>query len=135
MCQFITERICKHPEVSVQGTDAEATYQLIRDELTLDGNPSLNLASFVHTWMPKQADQLMMENISKNLIDQDEYPMTRMATYEIEGTSSLTPLSPFQRLFTHVVCRFSPIYGMRRLRNKPLVRLLLGLRRLFNWEV
>lgn len=27
--------------------------------------------------MPKQADQLMMENISKNLIDQDEYPMTR----------------------------------------------------------
>ena len=57
--------------------DAEATYQLIRDELALDGTPALNLASFVHTWMPRQADQLMMENISKNLIDQDEYPMTR----------------------------------------------------------
>jgi len=28
--------------------------------------------------MPKQADQLMMENISKNLIDQDEYPMTQV---------------------------------------------------------
>jgi glutamate decarboxylase len=28
--------------------------------------------------MPKQADQLMMENISKNLIDQDEYPMTQI---------------------------------------------------------
>ena len=27
--------------------------------------------------MPPQADKLMMENISKNLIDQDEYPMTR----------------------------------------------------------
>ncbi|CCM02878.1 uncharacterized protein FIBRA_04992 [Fibroporia radiculosa] len=61
-----------------KGTDAEATYQLIHDELTLDGTPTLNLASFVHTWMPKQADQLMLENISKNLIDQDEYPMTQV---------------------------------------------------------
>ncbi|KAF7965128.1 hypothetical protein HWV62_45529, partial [Athelia sp. TMB] len=26
--------------------------------------------------MPPQADKLMMENISKNLIDQDEYPRT-----------------------------------------------------------
>ncbi|PCH38351.1 glutamate decarboxylase [Wolfiporia cocos MD-104 SS10] len=61
-----------------KGTDAESTYQLIHDELSLDGTPALNLASFVHTWMPKQADQLMMENISKNLIDQDEYPMTQV---------------------------------------------------------
>ncbi|EMD38622.1 hypothetical protein CERSUDRAFT_123187 [Gelatoporia subvermispora B] len=61
-----------------KGTDAESAYQLIHDELTLDGTPALNLASFVHTWMPKQADQLMQENISKNLIDQDEYPMTQV---------------------------------------------------------
>ncbi|KZT11492.1 glutamate decarboxylase [Laetiporus sulphureus 93-53] len=61
-----------------KGTDAEATYQLLHDELSLDGTPLLNLASFVHTWMPKQADQLMMENIGKNLIDQDEYPMTQV---------------------------------------------------------
>lgn len=59
-----------------KGTDAEAAYQLIHDELSLDGSPLLNLASFVHTWMPPQADRLMMENISKNLIDQDEYPRT-----------------------------------------------------------
>ncbi|TDL27212.1 glutamate decarboxylase [Rickenella mellea] len=59
------------------GTDAEAAYQLIHDELSLDGNPLLNLASFVHTWMPAQADRLMQENMSKNLIDQDEYPMTQ----------------------------------------------------------
>ncbi|RDX48375.1 glutamate decarboxylase [Lentinus brumalis] len=61
-----------------KGINADATYQLIHDELSLDGTPGLNLASFVHTWMPKQADQLMMENISKNLIDQDEYPMTQV---------------------------------------------------------
>ena len=60
-----------------QGTDAQAAYQLIHDELTLDGSPLLNLASFVHTWMPEQADKLMIENMSKNLIDQDEYPITR----------------------------------------------------------
>ncbi|TCD66477.1 hypothetical protein EIP91_001357, partial [Steccherinum ochraceum] len=59
------------------GTEAKSAYQLIHDELTLDGNPGLNLASFVHTWMPEEADKLMMENISKNLIDQDEYPLTQ----------------------------------------------------------
>ncbi|KZP04962.1 glutamate decarboxylase [Athelia psychrophila] len=59
-----------------KGIDAEAAYQLIHDELSLDGSPLLNLASFVHTWMPPQADRLMMENVSKNLIDQDEYPRT-----------------------------------------------------------
>ncbi|KAH7930877.1 glutamate decarboxylase [Leucogyrophana mollusca] len=61
-----------------KGTDAESAYQLIHDELSLDGSPSLNLASFVHTWMPEPANKLMMENMSKNLIDQDEYPMTQL---------------------------------------------------------
>ena len=63
-----------------QGIGARDAYQLIHDELSLDGNPLLNLASFVHTWMPQEADKLMMENLSKNLIDQDEYPMTREST-------------------------------------------------------
>lgn len=58
-----------------KGIDAQSAYQVIHDELTLDGTPLLNLASFVHTWMPKEADLLMQENMSKNLIDQDEYPM------------------------------------------------------------
>jgi glutamate decarboxylase len=61
-----------------KGTDAESAYQLIHDELSLDGTPLLNLASFVHTWMPSAADKLMMENMSKNLIDQDEYPITQI---------------------------------------------------------
>ncbi|KAJ7285610.1 pyridoxal phosphate-dependent transferase [Mycena rebaudengoi] len=61
-----------------KGIDPEAAYQLIHDELTLDGSPVLNLASFVHTWMPAPADKLMMENMSKNLIDTDEYPATQL---------------------------------------------------------
>jgi glutamate decarboxylase len=60
-----------------QGIDLETAYQIIHDELTLDGQPLLNLASFVQTWMPPLADKLMLENISKNLIDQDEYPATQ----------------------------------------------------------
>ena len=49
----------------LQGTDAKSAYQLIHDELTLDGSPNLNLASFVHTWMPPEAEKLIMENIAK----------------------------------------------------------------------
>lgn len=60
-----------------EGIDAQQTYQLLHDELALDGNPALNLASFVHTWMPDEAHKLVVENISKNLIDQDEYPITQ----------------------------------------------------------
>ncbi|KAF9574254.1 hypothetical protein EC968_007023 [Mortierella alpina] len=59
-----------------QSTEAQAAYQLIHDELELDGRPNMNLASFVHTWMEPEADKLIMENISKNLSDQDEYPAT-----------------------------------------------------------
>jgi glutamate decarboxylase len=59
------------------GVDTETAYQIIHDELSLDGCPLLNLASFVQTWMPPIVDKLMLENISKNLIDQDEYPATQ----------------------------------------------------------
>jgi len=61
-----------------EGMDAEAAYQLVHDELSLDGNPSLNLASFVTTWMESQADRLARETLAKNLIDQDEYPQTEV---------------------------------------------------------
>ena len=59
------------------GLEADAAaYQLILDELNLDGNPVLNLASFVTRWMEPQADALALETRAKNLIDQDEYPQT-----------------------------------------------------------
>jgi len=61
----------------LQGVHEEAAVQLIRDELTLDGLPTLNLASFVQTYTPPALEKLLVENISKNLIDQDEYPATQ----------------------------------------------------------
>ncbi|MCA1221264.1 glutamate decarboxylase [Streptomyces sp. 8L] len=51
-------------------------YQLVHDELMLDGNSRLNLATFVTTWMEPQADILMSECRDKNMIDKDEYPRT-----------------------------------------------------------
>jgi glutamate decarboxylase len=55
---------------------ADVAYQLIHDELLLDGSARLNLATFVTTWMEPQARQLMAECIDKNMIDKDEYPQT-----------------------------------------------------------
>ncbi|KAL9995469.1 putative glutamate decarboxylase [Helianthus debilis subsp. tardiflorus] len=54
----------------------EAAFQIINDELMLDGNPRLNLASFVTTWMEPECDKLIMSSINKNYVDMDEYPVT-----------------------------------------------------------
>jgi glutamate decarboxylase len=56
--------------------DAEVAYQIVHDELMLDGNARLNLATFVGTWMEPQALRLMSETFDKNMIDKDEYPQT-----------------------------------------------------------
>ena len=53
-----------------------AAYQIVHDELMLDGNARLNLATFVSTWMEPQAQVLMSECFDKNMIDKDEYPQT-----------------------------------------------------------
>jgi glutamate decarboxylase len=55
---------------------AEVAYQIIHDELMLDGNARMNLATFVSTWMEPQAEKLMAECLDKNMIDKDEYPQT-----------------------------------------------------------
>ncbi|WUT01252.1 glutamate decarboxylase [Streptomyces sp. NBC_00708] len=51
-------------------------YGLVHDELMLDGNARLNLATFVTTWMEPEAGVLMGECLDKNMIDKDEYPRT-----------------------------------------------------------
>jgi len=54
----------------------DTAYQVVHDELMLDGNARLNLATFVTTWMEPQARALMDECLDKNMIDKDEYPQT-----------------------------------------------------------
>jgi len=74
--RYFNKSIPKY-EMPKEGMPAQAAYQLIHDELNLDGNPALNLASFVTTWMEPEADKLMMETIDKNYVDNDEYPQTQ----------------------------------------------------------
>ncbi|PKI82485.1 glutamate decarboxylase [Malassezia vespertilionis] len=66
------------PKYSIpdEGTTEAAAYELLKSELLLDGKPALNLASFVQTWMPENAQRLMSETLGINLCDQDEYPAT-----------------------------------------------------------
>ena len=54
----------------------DMAYQIVHDELMLDGNARLNLATFVTTHMEPQAEKLMAECFDKNMIDKDEYPQT-----------------------------------------------------------
>lgn len=54
----------------------ESAYQIIHDEVMLDGNARLNLATFVGTWMDDHAARLYAETVDKNMIDKDEYPKT-----------------------------------------------------------
>ncbi|MGI9415582.1 MAG: glutamate decarboxylase [Hyphomicrobiales bacterium] len=67
--------INKH-EISGQGMEPRVAASIIRDELMLDGNSRLNLATFVTTWMEPEARDLMRETFDKNMIDKDEYPQT-----------------------------------------------------------
>jgi glutamate decarboxylase len=63
-------------EMPAGGLPPDVAYQVIHDELMLDGNARLNLATFVTTWMEPQAEALMAECLDKNMIDKDEYPQT-----------------------------------------------------------
>jgi glutamate decarboxylase len=54
----------------------ETAYQIVLDEVMLDGNARFNLATFVTTWMDEEADRLYAATFDKNMVDKDEYPQT-----------------------------------------------------------
>lgn len=54
----------------------ETAYQIVMDEVMLDGNARFNLATFVTTWMDEEADKLYAATFDKNMVDKDEYPQT-----------------------------------------------------------
>ena len=80
---YVSELSCEIPRYRLpeRGVFPRTALQVVRDELILDGNARLNLATFVTTWMEAQADRLMAECVDKNMIDKDEYPQTA----ELEG--------------------------------------------------
>ena len=56
--------------------DPRVAAELIRQYLSTEGNATQNLCTFVQTYMEPEATELMAENLEKNAIDKDEYPMT-----------------------------------------------------------
>jgi glutamate decarboxylase len=61
------------PEVGMAAQDA---MRLVAEDLTLDGDPMRNLATFVTTWMEPEAQRLIAANLHRNFIDHAEYPRT-----------------------------------------------------------
>ena len=82
-------RVPKH-ELPAGEMSGEVAYQIVHDELMLDGNARLNLATFVTTYMDPHADKLMAETFDKNMIDKDEYPQT--AAIEMRCVNMLSRL-------------------------------------------
>ena len=56
--------------------DPRHAFQVVADELMLDGNSRQNLATFCQTWAEPEVRQLMQLALDKNMIDKDEYPQT-----------------------------------------------------------
>ncbi|WP_328408762.1 glutamate decarboxylase [Nocardia sp. NBC_00403] len=54
----------------------QVAYEIVHDELMLDGVSRMNLATFCTTWVDDQARRLMAESLDKNIVDKDEYPQT-----------------------------------------------------------
>jgi glutamate decarboxylase len=75
---YFREKSCDIPRYQLpeHGVLPRTALQVVRDELILDGNARLNLATFVTTWMEPEAEILFAECSSKNMIDKDEYPQT-----------------------------------------------------------
>ncbi len=54
----------------------DVAFQIITDELYLDGNARQNLATFCQTWDDENVHKLMDLSINKNWIDKEEYPQS-----------------------------------------------------------
>ncbi|MFT3822687.1 MAG: glutamate decarboxylase [Chitinophagaceae bacterium] len=63
-------------KIPEKAQDMRTIYHLVDDELMLDGNARMNLATFCQTWLDEYVHQLMDTCLDKNMIDKDEYPQT-----------------------------------------------------------
>jgi glutamate decarboxylase len=71
-------------------TDPTGAYQLVHDELLLDGNTRQNLVTFTQTWVEPEVRKLMDECLVKNSAEKNEYP--RMAELEARCVRMLADL-------------------------------------------
>jgi glutamate decarboxylase len=62
-------------EFPASGMPPRDAFELIHLGLRVDGQPSMNLASFVTTYMEPEAELLIHEAVGTNHIDHEEYPV------------------------------------------------------------
>ncbi len=60
----------------INEANSDRIFQIVKDELMLDGNARQNLATFCQTYLDENIHNLMDICIDKNMIDKDEYPQT-----------------------------------------------------------
>jgi glutamate decarboxylase len=70
--RYMREAIPK-TKLPEKAMDPRSAYHLIHDELQTQGNPTLNMASFVTTIMDEECDRLISENLGVNYIDTEVY--------------------------------------------------------------
>ncbi len=87
-------------EFPEEGMTSRAAYEMIHEELKLDGIPELNLATFVTTYMEPEAKNLYMENAHKNFIDSFEYPQIKKEETRIVNILSRLYNAPEGKDFT-----------------------------------
>jgi glutamate decarboxylase len=73
--RFLTQDAPDH-EMPTEQMDPVQAMRLINEDLVLDGIPERNLATFVTTWMPPEAREVIETNLHRNFIDHAEYPQT-----------------------------------------------------------
>jgi len=73
--RYVVEDMPKY-KLPEQSTDARVVYSAIKSDMNLDGNPSLNLATFLTTWMEDEALKLATDCIGKNYADMNCYPQS-----------------------------------------------------------
>ncbi|HEA5762662.1 TPA: glutamate decarboxylase, partial [Yersinia enterocolitica] len=66
--------ISENKEFPKEEMREDIAFQIISDELFLDGNARQNLATFCQTWDDDNVHKLMDLSINKNWIDKEEYP-------------------------------------------------------------
>lgn len=69
-------KVAHHDTIPQKEADPRAVYDLLHDELLLDGNAKQNLTTFCSTWLEPKIHRLMDDSITKNLVDKDEYPQS-----------------------------------------------------------
>ena len=72
----VSDAAMPHHSLRKDPVEPRLAYEVIKEYLSIEGNAKQNAATFCQTYMEPEATKLMAENLEKNAIDKDEYPLT-----------------------------------------------------------